>query len=251
MQSSACLSRGKKTAGGETVTRVGFELLHRTRQLGISSRRTEWIVRWTAEVAATSKVHLRSLEKWLGQVMYLAWALEYERPFLAPLYRFTVLHPRDSVWPGTAYVAFFLRFVSHQLRATRHYDCAAELHPDQVSPRVDAQASSQRTGIGGWFPLRDSSGNLDTMSSHWFLMEIREEHWPWVFARGSKPARVISTLEALVVLVAVMLYFRDENRAHRSSIKVIPTVTDNRGIGAALNKLMTTKHPASAVGRRG
>ena len=84
------------------------------------------------------------------------------------------------------------------------------------------------------------------MSSHWFSMEIREKHWSWVFARGSKPARVISTLEALAVLIALMLYFWDDNRAHRGSIKVIPTVTDNRGNGAALNKLMTTKNPASA-----
>ena len=55
-----------KTAGGETVTRVGFDLLHRTRQLGISSRRTEWIVRWTAEVACTWRGHLNTRgQSWL------------------------------------------------------------------------------------------------------------------------------------------------------------------------------------------
>ena len=34
-----------KTSGGETVTWVGFELLHRTRQLGISQRRADWFRR--------------------------------------------------------------------------------------------------------------------------------------------------------------------------------------------------------------
>ena len=34
---------------------------------------------------------------------------------------------------------------------------------------------------------------------------------------------------------------------NRSSIRIVPTTTDNRGNGAALNKMMTTKYPASAV----
>ena len=125
--------------------------------------------------------------------------------------------------------------------APQNYEQIRWLH------ELDAQASAERTGIGGWFPRRDGSGNLNTMSSQWFSMEIREEDWPWVFSKGSKPARVISTLEALAVLIALMLYYRREVREHRSSIRVVPTVTDNRGNGAALNKLMTTKYPASAV----
>ena len=36
-----------KTSGGETVTWVGFELLRRTRQLGISQKRADWFRRWT------------------------------------------------------------------------------------------------------------------------------------------------------------------------------------------------------------
>ena len=41
-----------KTNGGDTVVWVWFELLHRTRQLGISQRRAEWFVRWARETAA-------------------------------------------------------------------------------------------------------------------------------------------------------------------------------------------------------
>ena len=235
-----------KTAGGETVTRVEFELLHRTRQLGISSSRTEWIVRWTAEAAASSKVHLRVLRSgWAESCTWRGHLNTRGHSWPLSTGSWCCTRVTRSGWSRPTLRSFS---ASYQLRATRHYDCAAELHPDQVSPQSRRTGQrSERTGIGGWFSRRDSSGNLDTMSSHWFSMEIREEHWPWVFARGSKPAQVISTLEALAVLVALMLYFRDENRAHRSSIKVIPTVTDNRGNGAALNKLITTKNPASAV----
>ena len=34
-----------KTAGGETVIWVGFELLHSTHHLGISQRRAEWFTK--------------------------------------------------------------------------------------------------------------------------------------------------------------------------------------------------------------
>ena len=61
------------------------------------------------------------------------------------------------------------------------------------------------------------------------------------------PSLVISSLEALAVLVASMLYCGSEEQEHRSSIRIVPTITDNRGNGSVLNKLMSTKYPASAA----
>ena len=136
-----------KTSGGETVTWVGFEL-HRTRQLGISQRRADWFRRWTTEVASSSSVHLASFEEGLGRVMHVAGALEYGRPFLGPLYKFTSLHPRDSVRAVPPHVSFFLRHLEDQ---RRHHDCSMKMYADELPPRVDAQASAERTGIGGWF----------------------------------------------------------------------------------------------------
>ena len=89
------LSRNK-TSGGESVTWVGFELLHKTRQLGISQRRADWFRSWSSEVAGSSTVHMGSFEEGLGRVMFVAGALKYERPFLGPLCKFLALHPRDS-----------------------------------------------------------------------------------------------------------------------------------------------------------
>ena len=50
-----------------------------------------------------------------------------------------------------------------------------------------------------------------------------------------------------MVLFALKVYYGDEPRKNRSSIRIVPTTTDNRGNGAALNKLMTTRYPANAV----
>ena len=81
----------------ESVTWVGFELPHKSRQLGTSQRRADWFTRWTSEVAGSSTVHMGSFEEGLGRVMFVAGALEYERPFPGPVYKFLALHPRDSV----------------------------------------------------------------------------------------------------------------------------------------------------------
>ena len=128
-------------SGGETVTWVGFELLHRTRQPGISQGRADWFRRWTTEDPSSSSVHTSSFEEGVGQVMYVAWALKFERPFLGPLYKFMSLNPVPP------YVSFFLRHLAEQIAQRRHHDCSVKLFADQLAPRVDAQAISTRTGI--------------------------------------------------------------------------------------------------------
>ena len=74
-----------KTLGGDVLVWVGFELLLESRKVGISQRRAEWFVRWSSEIASAPTVHMRSFEEALGRIMFVVGALEYERPFLAPL----------------------------------------------------------------------------------------------------------------------------------------------------------------------
>ena len=143
-----------KTAGGETVTWVGFELLHGTRQLGISSRRAEWIVQWTAEVAASSTVHLRSFEEGLGRVMYVAGALEYERRFLAPLWSGRSL-PTSRPFSVSSHTSFVLPDTTTAQPSSTRIRC----HPESThSPASSARESEARspgaTAAGTWTRCR-------------------------------------------------------------------------------------------------
>ena len=114
-------------------------------------------------------------------------------------------------------------------------------------PRVDAQASSTRTGIGGWYPARNSKGELDPWCSDWFSLEISKEDFPWIFEKGDKPSLVISTLEALAILISLKLRFGDAPDYDDTKVLIVPSITDNRGNGAVLNKLMTTRFPSSVL----
>ena len=57
-------------------------------------------------------------------IMFVAGALELERPFLGPLYKFVVLHLRESMRRVPSFVSFILHFLADQVAATRHYNCA-------------------------------------------------------------------------------------------------------------------------------
>ena len=157
------LSLGK-TSGSDVVTWEGFELRHRSCQLGLSERRAQWIINWTKKIAASTSVNVSTFEEGLGRVMYVAGALEYERPFFEPLYRFMSLHPRNSVRLVPAYVNS-LSHLATQLELCRHCSCAVEIHSWETAPRVDAQVSEKRTGIGGWAPVMNSEEN-STPGSH-------------------------------------------------------------------------------------
>ena len=126
---------------------VGFELVLRSICVGISSRRAEWFARWNQKIAGSDTVNMASFEEELGRIMFVAGALEHERPFLGLLYKFISIHPRDSTRKIPPDVKFILRYLSNEITKQRHFsaDCR---------PRVDAQASASRTGVGGMVPGR-------------------------------------------------------------------------------------------------
>ena len=54
-----------KTAGGDTIAWIGFELLHASSELGISQRRADWFVKWTPR---NRELHFRQQEPLRGHV---------------------------------------------------------------------------------------------------------------------------------------------------------------------------------------
>ena len=236
-----------KTCGGDTLVWVGFELLLRSRCVGISVRRAEWFVRWAEFVAGSPTIHMGTFEEGLGRIMFVAGALEHERPFLAPLHKFLTMHPRDSIRRVPPYVSFILKYLAREVSLKRHSECGTRITSGDTTPRVDAQASDSRTGIGGWFPALDEKGRISTWRSSWFALEITREDFPWVFEKGDRPSLIISTLEALAMVVALKVKFGQEPDPDEMRVLVFPSITDYRGNGAALNKLMSTRFPSSAV----
>ena len=190
---------------------------------------------------------MASFEEGLGRIMFVAGALEHERPFQAPLYKFLTMHPRNAVRRVPPYVSFILRYLAGEISKKRHYQCGTSVTAADCAPRVDAQASDDRTGIGGWFPARDREGRLSPWLSSWFSLEITREDLTWNFEKVNRSSLVISTLEAFAMLVALKLRFGQDPDLEDTRVMIAPSINDNRGNGAALNELMSTRFPSSAV----
>ena len=201
---------------------------HTSSELGIS-------LKWTTEIANSTYVNMSRFEEGLGRTVFVAGALEYEKPFLGPLYRFLSLHPRGSIQRVPSYVSFILSYLANQIAKCRHFPCASTITSVDIAASVDAQANSDRTGIGGWLPARGADG------------KIMESEFPWVFERGGKPSLVISSLESLAVVIELEVFFPGGSSHSRKRLSIIPTWTDNRGNGSALNKLMSTRFRPSAL----
>ena len=137
----------------------------------------------------------------LGRLMYVAWAPAHGRPSVTA-FVLTRTPPQGSCERKVpAYVKYFLRYLSRQVSQSRHYDCATVLHPWERHL--------------WWAPELDEEGRLDVQ-----VVQPRDHasRVAVVFERGEKPARVISTIEALVVLMGV------ETVLHRRRTKLTYTV---------------------------
>ena len=153
-------------------------------------------------------------------VMCVTGALEHERPFIVHD------HPPAPLSAGSALVRrFLLAFAGRASRAEATLSMRVADLSVVSSSRADAQASAERTGIGGWVPSVRPDGSLDLWSSRWFSLELKRESWPWVYEKADKPSLLIA----------------------RTKGQEASTWTDNRGNGSAPNMLMTSRYPASAV----
>ena len=159
--------------------------------------------------------------------MYVVGALEFERAFLAPLYKFLTLLPRATVRRVPSRVLILQYLADDGSMTPRRAPCVLAL--------VDGfQCSTTRETIDVW-------------SSSRFSLDIDRASWPQVYDEGDKPALITASLEASVVLVSLKLHNGEEQQPNRTQVMVVPFLTDNRGNETPLNNLTTTKFPASAV----
>ena len=203
-----------KTAGVDSLVWVGFEILLHSYSSGLSQRRAEWLVRWTSQVAAAKTIRMASFEEGLGRIMFVAGALEHERPL--------------AVRRIPPYVVCILRYLSGQIRKETHYSCSTFCVTDGCFTRADAQASRGPGLEGGSQP--EETDRLP--------MGVRKER---------QAGLVISTLEALAVVIALKLRYGQARENGRTKVMWVPSITNNRGNEASLDKLKSTEFPSSAV----
>ena len=94
----------------------------------------------------------------------------------------------------------------------------------------------------------DVNGQILIAPSPWLSLEVTPSNAPWAFEHSIETYRLIATLEALAVLLAVK-HLLPEGTAQTESrcVAVTQVLTDNRGNCHILSKLHSTKFPISAI----
>ena len=234
-----------KVQGGTEVTWIGYSVRLWDLSLGISASRARWAVNWLHKGASSGIMDLSEMKAALGRLAFVAGALEYDRPFLAPLFSYVATVKSGGLRRLPLYVRMVMHFLWQRIEKRHHYPSTTVRIKNAEGFRVDAHAEADSVGIGGWWPKRDESGRIQTRLSPWFSVKLTRETAPWAYHKG-EPFRAIAALEALAALVAVKA-FGGAASAESDGTVVLPGFTDNRGNKYVLSRLQTSKFPLCLI----
>ena len=136
--------------GGLEADYVGYWIDFRGYQMGLSESRAKWLVEWLGRKATEGSMLIRDLKELLGRLSFAAGPLRFLRPFLGPLFAWSVACPSGSY----AEIPTMLRTLMLWLQATiqdrRVVNCR-DLHPVWRGEliRTDAKAEGDVVCLGG------------------------------------------------------------------------------------------------------
>ncbi len=234
-----------KSQGGRTIRWIGYEVQLSSLSLGITEARARWCIDFLNQISRDGRVDVSRMRSGLGRLCFVVGALEWERPFLAPFFLFLARQPKSGVRTAPLYIRILASYLVSRLQLRRAYPSAVERVRGLEPFRVDASAVGDKIGVGGWWPVRGESGQLETKRSPWFSFELCERTAPWAYSRG-QPFRAISALEAVAVLAALVV-FEPLLQRHSDVTYTMPALTDNRGNQSTITRLQSSKFPLNAV----
>ncbi len=234
-----------KSQGGEIVRWIGYEVNLANLALGITARRAAWCVDFLLQLSRDGRTDVGRLRSGLGRLCFVVGALEWERPFLAPLFAFVSRQPKFGHRALPLFVRLIAQYLASRIALRRLYPSAIARRHDIEPFRIDAAAEGDRIGVGGWLPTRNSSGRLDPSISPWFSFSLDRDTAPWAYSRGL-PFRTIAALEAVAVLIA-LIAFHPYLEANADILYCMPALTDNRGNQFSLSRLQSSRFPLCAV----
>ena len=179
-----------KTRGGFRVEWLGMETEYNSYRLGLTKKRADWLVNWLREVVTTGSVMARDMSQRLGRLGFAAIALDWERPFLGPLYAFRETGEGGS--DATVMLRVLMSWLANRLEGGERLQ-RPDVGVQGAIPLVfytDARAEDGRAWIGGFLDI------FAGCQGPWFSLEVEKGWAPWAFVKGDTK-KVIAALELL------------------------------------------------------
>ena len=235
--------RWPKFRGGVCLEYVGFYMDYCKFEVGLSERRTSWIVQWVADARRDGGVvSHRSFVELVGRLVYAGQVLVWLKALMAPLHAW-----KAAIAPGTVAtlpqtVSVILLLIAEMLKRGFHRTSGrSPAKGGRQAFRTDAKCESERVVLGGWELGADS----DLRQARWFAVEIRASDAPWLFETDHLPSRsTVAELLATLVALEVFGYFKKESRPRRI---LVEAGTDNLATEHITRRGSSTKFPLAYV----
>ena len=201
----------KKLAGGENLLWVGYELILKNSSLGLSEPRG-----WYTRLLRDRAVQMQEFQEGLGRAGIVCGALDYDRPFLATvvcLCSKACIAECEATPPCTSWEPWSI--------SRRRYFRGVAVH---VGCNVGAGKRFR-----WWTHMRTRTGwewvtGGKRVGLSWFAVRITPENSPWASQRKGKAYRVIATLEALGLLLALLAFGPREHVSDTSLTVQVPAL---------------------------
>ena len=235
--------RWPKFRGGVCLEFVGFYMDYCKFEVGLSERRTGWIVRWIEEARKNGGIVLqRDFVELVGRLVYASQVLTWIKPLMAPLHAW-----KGAIASGTAAtlpqtVSVILLFISKMLQEGHHRTSGrSPLKGGQQAFRTDAKCEGNRVVLGGW----ELKGDSDPKKARWFALELSPDDAPWLFDTEHLPSRsTVAELMGTLVALEVFGYFKPGARPRQVELEA---GTDNLATEHISRKGSSNKFPLAYV----
>jgi len=230
--------------GGLELDFLGFWLDYARFEVGLSEKRTQWLIHWLDGLKGDKPVLIRQVIEGLGRLAFAVRMLTWLKPFLSPLYAWVGAIPSSAILKPPLMIMLVSTFLKRNLQ-TKLYriPCRRPIEDKGEWFRTDAKGAAGFAVLGGW----ECSG-LCPKEARWFSLRLKQEQIPWAFKNGDS-AWASTSLEVLAATVALKLFSGNVHLkdGRRQANYVVNAGTDNQAAEALSLKRSTTKTPLMLV----
>eukprot|EP00435_Cladocopium_sp_Y103_P006405 s3783_g2.t1 len=206
---------------------VGFFMDYCKFEVGLSERRSNWIVQWIRDAQANQGVVAhRSFVELVGRLVYASQVLTWLR----------------TVATMPRMVSVVLLFISSMLQDGYHRTSGkSPTRQEGQAFRTDAKCEEGRVVLGGW----ETGRACDPSRARWFALEVLPGDAPWLFEK-EKVEAMSTTAELLASLVALEVFGFFEGKAPPTKV-LVEAGTDNLATEHISHKEASNKFPLALV----
>ena len=184
-----------KFKGGLDSEFVGFHIKYDAAEVGISTKRGDWLLSWIAGVRANRfVVPARDFAEFLGRLGFVSQLITWLKPHLAPLFAWSAVTAKGTVGRLPETIILTLEYIEAELKAESYMvSVRRPLSLVGARFRTDAKCADGFIVLAGW----------ELESRRWFAMRLLPGDTPYFFKEDGSSQWASTSAELMASLVAL------------------------------------------------